>query len=61
MEENDKFRKKQSNADNIAAGAAKAEEEHEKLKYEALDMKKNNEHIKIKLTRLNHELSETKA
>ena len=41
VEENDKFRKKQSNAVNIAAGAANAEEEHEKLKYEAVDMKKS--------------------
>ena len=61
VEENDKLRKNQSNADNIAAGAAKAAEELEKLTYEAVGMKKNNEDLKIKLTRLNSELSETKA
>ena len=49
----------QSNANSIAA--AKAEEDLEKLKYEAEDMRKNNEHLKLKLTRLNSELSETRV
>ena len=59
VEEIDKLSKIQSNADSITT--AKAEEDLEKLKYEAVDMKKNNEHLKQKLTRLNSELSETRV